>query len=98
MKKFVLLATGGAIGYVLGAKAGRPAYDQIVRGWNRLSRSVGLSEVGRSVGKSAGDLRDAAKDRAASQVEDLMYRATDAVAPANHEEAAAKNGGTGTHV
>jgi hypothetical protein len=98
MKKLVLLATGGAIGYVLGAKAGRPAYDQIVRGWTRMSRSVGLSDVGHSVGRSAVDLRDAAKDRAASQVEDLMDRATDAVAPANHQEAAAQNGGTGTHV
>jgi hypothetical protein len=98
MKKFVLLATGGAIGYVLGAKAGRPAYDRIVRGWNGMAHSLGLSDVGRSVGRSAVDLRDAAKNRAASQVEDLMDRATDAVSPANHEAAAASNGGTGTHV
>ena len=92
MKKFMLLATGGAIGYVLGARAGRPAYDRIVRGWTRASRAMGLREVGRSVGQSAVDLRDAAKQRAASQVEDLMDRATDAVAPGSSTGDAPKNG------
>ena len=81
MKKFMLLATGGAIGYVLGAKAGRPAYDEIVRRWTQASQSAGFSDIGRSIGRSVVDLRDAAKERAASQVEDLMDRATDAVAP-----------------
>jgi hypothetical protein len=92
MKKFVLLATGGAIGYVLGAKAGRPAYDQIMSGWTRVSHALGLNDVTRSVGRSAVDLRNAAKDRASSQVEDLMDRATDAVAPTTRPDAATQNG------
>lgn len=36
MKRAILLAAGAAVGYVLGAKAGRERYDQIVDQMNRL--------------------------------------------------------------
>jgi hypothetical protein len=87
MKKLMLIAAGGAAGYVLGARAGRPAYDRMVSGWSRVSRSLGLTDVGRSVSRSAVDLRDAATERATTQVGDLMDRATDSVsvnAPQGH--------------
>lgn len=61
------LIVGGAIGYVLGARAGRERYEQIVRGYRRLrehpavsqlsDQAVGLVDAGRHVvagGLSAG--------------------------------------------
>jgi hypothetical protein len=50
---------GGAVGYVLGARAGRQRYDDIRRWWAALQRNPsmeqvanvgqGLSDVGRSI-------------------------------------------------
>ncbi len=69
------LVIGGAIGYVLGARAGHARYEQIVRAWQRLrahpavaqlsDQAVGLVDAGRHVvagGLSAGGktLRDTA--------------------------------------
>ena len=34
---------GGAIGYVLGARAGKERYDQIVEMWRRFTGSYGTS-------------------------------------------------------
>ena len=87
MRKMMLFTTGAAVGYVLGAKAGRPAYDRIVAGWRRTSESVGLPDLSRTVGQSAVDLREAAKDRATTQAHDLVERAADAMSPSTNGNA-----------
>lgn len=81
MRKILLVAAGGAVGYVLGARAGRPAYDRIVGFWRSTSESTGLRDLGRTVGESAVDVREAAKERATRQVHDVMERTADAVSP-----------------
>ena len=43
MKKFLIFGAGAALGYVLGAKAGRRRYDQIVSGVSSLAENVGLA-------------------------------------------------------
>ena len=53
------LIIGGAIGYVLGARAGRERYEQIARGYRRMrahpavsqltDQAVGLVDAGRHV-------------------------------------------------
>ena len=80
MKRTMVFAAGAAVGYVLGARAGRSAYDRMVVGWRRTSQSIGLPDLGRTVSRSAVDLGAAAKDRANGQVRDLIERTADAVA------------------
>jgi len=63
------LVVGGAVGYVLGARAGRERYHQIVSGWRRVrqhpaaaqlaDQAVGLVDAGRHV--IAGGLKAGGK-------------------------------------
>lgn len=39
------LLLGGAIGYVLGARAGRQRYEQIVAGWLRLRKHPAIAQL-----------------------------------------------------
>ncbi|MBI1378523.1 MAG: hypothetical protein GC157_13715 [Frankiales bacterium] len=69
MKKLVLLLTlGGAVGYVLGARAGRPAYDKILDTYHRTADAVGLDQASQSVRSASADLRDAVAERAGATV------------------------------
>lgn len=70
MRKILLLTTGGALGYVLGARAGRPAYDRIVANYGRLTSAVGLDQAGGTVRSATIDLKDAVAERASSAVRD----------------------------
>ena len=76
MRKLLLVATGAGIGYVLGARAGRPAYDRIVEGSRRLGEAAGLDRTRRatrevvSEARHAGEqLRDRADTRLAETVD-----------------------------
>lgn len=71
---------GAAIGYVLGARAGRERYEAIVR----VARNVAGSQT---VQTTAGVLQ--------AQVEELRHRAKDAVASRLHHEAATSSGPNG---
>lgn len=73
MKKLILMAVGGAVGYVLGARAGRPAYDRIHDGWDGLTRSAGLDNLASTAKEAAIDVRDVATERAS----DAMARGAD---------------------
>lgn len=64
MRKLLLLSLGGFVGYVLGARAGRPAYDRLVQAWSGLTRSAGLGDLTTTVKEAAVDVRDTALDRA----------------------------------
>lgn len=76
MRKFLLVATGAGIGYVLGARAGRPAYDRIIDNAQRLGDGLRLERTRRatrgvvSEAKQAGEqLRDRADSRLADTVD-----------------------------
>lgn len=70
MRKILLLTVGGAVGYVLGARAGRPAYDRIVSSASGLAASLGLDQAGDQVRTATVDLKDAVAERASSAVRD----------------------------
>ena len=76
MKKMLLLGLGGAIGYVLGARAGRPAYDRMRDGWDGVARRTGLDTLATTAKEAAVDVRDAAADR----VSDTVARGADEAA------------------
>jgi hypothetical protein len=74
MKKLLLIGAGVGIGYVLGARAGRPAYDRIVENARRLGSSLDRTQdATRDVvteAKHAGEqLRDKADSRIAETVD-----------------------------
>lgn len=73
MKKMLLLGLGGAVGYVLGTRAGRPAYERMRDGWDGLTRRTGLDTLATTAREAAVDVRDAAADR----VSDAVSRGAD---------------------
>lgn len=82
MKKLMLIAGAGAVGYVLGARAGRPTYDKLADTVGRITRSGGLDEAADKVVTAGMDLRDAATQRAADKVKDLSSSAATQLADA----------------
>jgi F0F1-type ATP synthase assembly protein I len=75
------ILVGAAIGYVLGAKAGRERYDQIVRLWHRFTANP-------TVRKTAAQAKDKAFE-AAVQAKDLATDAAEKAAekaPWRHQE------------
>ncbi|MDA8435932.1 MAG: hypothetical protein M0Z98_08110 [Actinomycetales bacterium] len=82
MKKLMLIAGAGGVGYVLGARAGRPTYDKLVDLYGRITRSGGLDEAAGKVAAASADLRDAATQRAADKVKDLSSTAADRLSDA----------------
>jgi len=76
MKKMLLLGLGGAVGYVLGARAGRPAYERMRDTWNGVAGRTGLDTLATTAKEAAVDVRDAATDR----VSDAVARGADEAA------------------
>lgn len=56
MRRLLLMAAGGAVGYVLGARAGRPAYDRIMGAWHRIAETTGLTQTAETMSSAAQDL------------------------------------------
>jgi hypothetical protein len=78
MKKFLLVTSGVGIGYLLGARAGRPAYDRLVEAAKRAAAEVRLDRTGSATrnvvtdAKHAGEqLRDKADSRLAETVDKM---------------------------
>ncbi|ADG87912.1 hypothetical protein TBS_01680 [Thermobispora bispora] len=67
MRYRAMFAAGLAIGYVLGARAGRERYEQIKRLVQRIADNPTLQEaaglVGAQASKAAGKAKDFARDR-----------------------------------
>jgi hypothetical protein len=84
MKKLILLTVGGAVGYVRGARAGRPAYDRMSNSWQALTRRSGLDDLASTAKSAAVDVRDVAAERASTAMskgaDDLAQR-IDSLAP-----------------
>ena len=62
MRKWYLVA-GFAIGYVLGAKAGRERYEEIAEYARRVTGNDTVQQVASSVRSQAGKAVDAAQDK-----------------------------------
>ena len=67
--KIVIFATGVAVGFVLGSKAGRQAYDKIRHQVNGFTHSAPVQQV-------AGDVKDLA-GKTAAQVSDRVSEVID---------------------
>jgi hypothetical protein len=79
MRKLLLITVGGAVGYVLGARAGRPTYDRLVDNYASLRSGVGLDRAGRTVRDAGADLRDAVSEKASGAVNDAATSAANGI-------------------
>jgi hypothetical protein len=79
MRRLMLMTVGGAVGYVLGARAGRPAYDRMVARARRMAESTGLSQAAETMTSAAQDLGDAGLQRANATVAPMGRQAADAM-------------------
>lgn len=81
MKKVILLSIGGAVGYVVGARAGRPAYDRLRDTMQALTRRTGLAGLATTAKEAAVDVREVATERAtdavAQRADELRQRIDD---------------------
>lgn len=65
MRKLLLLGVGFAVGYVLGAKGGRKAYDDLVATAQKIMDNPTVQEVAGVVQEQATRLLDEGKRRIA---------------------------------
>jgi oxygen-dependent protoporphyrinogen oxidase len=87
MQGRILFLTGAAVGYVLGARAGRRRYEQIKAGAERLWNDPKVqSTVDQAVGQVQGFVKDkapqvqaAVTDRAKKAVSQVTKRGNDTV-------------------
>jgi len=68
MRKILLVSLGGTVGYVLGARAGRPAYDRIMKRWTGFASAVGFEKLAATAAEAGVDVRDSAVSRFSSAV------------------------------
>ena len=59
---------GFAVGYVVGARAGRERYEQIVKTSRKVAENPTVQKATQAAGAKATELTKAAKDKAATQV------------------------------
>ena len=76
MRYKAMFATGLAIGYVLGTRAGRERYEQIKRFAQRLADSPTVQEAAGLVGAQASKVAGKAKDLANDKVPFLRKQQT----------------------
>jgi len=84
------ILVGAAIGYVLGAKAGRERYDQIVRLWHRFTSNPTVRRTASQAKDKAFVAAHQAKDKAfeaAHQAKDLAADAAEKAPWRHHEDA-----------
>jgi hypothetical protein len=73
MKRLITFGTGMAVGYVLGAKAGRGRYEQIMAIASDLPSHVphSVDDMTGRTSRKVGDLTETARSAAHSKVHDL---------------------------
>jgi hypothetical protein len=75
------LMIGAGIGYVLGAKAGRERFEQIVRSWRRFwasSTGRAISDKGREVTEGVRELAGKGMEAASSSIKKTVGRSNGA--------------------
>lgn len=81
MRYRVTFAAGIAVGYVLGARAGRERYEQIKRAAQRLADSPAVQAAAGVVQQQAAGFAGAARDKAAATLHrDRRHDAEETVA------------------
>ncbi len=78
MSKLTLL-TAGAVGYVLGARAGRERYDQIAAGAQRFMGNPKVQQVKQQAQDTLSEQASAAGSALADKARDAASSATDKV-------------------
>ena len=68
MRKKLIFVAGLGVGYVLGAKAGRERYEQIVRASRKFAEHPTVQETTGLIQAKTGSLVNTAKDIVASKV------------------------------
>lgn len=83
MKKLTMLAAG-AVGYVLGTRAGRERYEQIKRGAQKLKNNPTVQQKAREAGTAVKENAPVVKDKVAeaattakSAAQDKLHRSGD---------------------
>lgn len=71
MKKFSFLL-GLGIGYVLGSKAGRQRYEQLIRSWRQIRENPSVQEAAGLVQARAENVVGAVKSRIGSESSDRL--------------------------
>jgi hypothetical protein len=96
MRKILLVSLGGTVGYVLGARAGRPAYDRIVDRGTGLASALGLERLVATAADASADVRDSAVSRFSTAVSTSADSIVDHLDPSSaslHEEGSALDTG-----
>jgi hypothetical protein len=65
---------GAAVGYVLGTKAGRERYEQIMDASRRFSENPKVQEAAETLRSKGGALAGAARERVPEQIGNRMRR------------------------
>ncbi|HYN57790.1 MAG TPA: hypothetical protein VES03_11390 [Motilibacterales bacterium] len=73
MKKLMSLTAFG-LGYVLGARAGRGRYDQLMRGFTRVREDPRVQEQAHHVAQAAKDRAPVAKDKVSDLASSALHR------------------------
>jgi hypothetical protein len=97
MRYRITFVAGLAIGYVLGAKAGRARYEQMARTARQVADSPLVQEVAGLVGAQVSNAGRTVYDKAVDKmpitsVRDFLARPTDEELHSMEREAAARNG------
>jgi hypothetical protein len=74
MRRRAYFLTGFATGYVLGAKAGRQRYEQIMRAYRSFSSNPKVQEASGKVQAQASDLLGTAKDKVGEKVGEVKHK------------------------
>ena len=75
MRYRAMFIIGFAVGYVIGARAGRERYEQIKQASQKVAESPPVRKATQAAGEKATQLTKVAKDQAASRVPKLTETA-----------------------
>jgi len=95
MKRLMLLGIGAAVGYVLGARAGRERYEQMAQAAGKAWQGAGLDKRTREVSEQAAATARQAGEWVAGSASGALGTARDAMAEHTAGASTASNGAAG---